>query len=115
MPARKNEAVARLPIDRSFSVRGFGAVVTGTLVSGEVIEASEMEILPIGRKVRVRGLQTHGKSVKTFHAGHRAEENLGGIEHAELERGMILTVPRVLRPTQIFDASIEVLKDAKRG
>ncbi len=114
IPARKNETVARLPVDRSFSVKGFGAVVTGTLVSGEINEASEMEILPIGKKVRVRGLQTHGKAVKTVHAGGRAAVNLGGIEHAELERGMILSVPNVLRPTQIFDAQIEVLKGAKR-
>jgi selenocysteine-specific elongation factor len=115
IPARRNETVARLPIDRSFSVRGFGAVVTGTLVSGEINETSEMEILPAGRKVRVRGLQTHGKSAKSIHAGQRAAVNLGGIEHAELERGTILTVPRVLRPTQILDAHIEVLKDAKRS
>ncbi len=115
IPARRNETVARLPIDRSFSVKGFGAVVTGTLVSGEINEATEMEILPAGQKVRVRGLQTHGKTVKTIHAGQRAAVNLGGIENAELERGMILTIPRVLRPTQIFNAQIEVLKDAKHS
>ncbi|HXH70595.1 MAG TPA: selenocysteine-specific translation elongation factor, partial [Pyrinomonadaceae bacterium] len=115
IPARKNETIARLPVDRSFSVKGFGAVVTGTLVSGEINEASEMEILPIGKKVRVRGLQTHGKSVKTVHTGQRAAVNLGGIEQAELERGMILTSANILRPAQIFDAQIEVLKDAKRS
>ena len=115
IPARKNETVARLPIDRSFSVKGFGSVVTGTLISGEINEASEMEILPLERKVRVRGTQTHGKAVKTVHAGQRAAVNIGGIEHAEIERGMILTTPDVLRPTQIFDSQIEVLKDAKRG
>jgi selenocysteine-specific elongation factor len=115
IPVRKNETVARLPVDRSFSVKGFGAVVTGTLVSGEINEASEMEILPIGKKVRVRGLQTHGKSVKTVCAGQRAAVNLGGIENAELERGMILAAANALRPTQIFDAQIEVLKDAKRA
>ena len=65
IPERKNEMVARLPIDRSFSVKGFGAVVTGTLVAGEISESAEMEILPIARKVRVRGLQTHGKTVKS--------------------------------------------------
>ncbi len=115
IPNRKNETVARLPIDRSFSVKGFGAVVTGTLVSGEIKESDELEILPIGKKVRVRGLQTHGKSVKAAHAGQRTAINLGGIDHAEMTRGMILTVPNVLHPTQIFDAQIEVLKDAKRA
>ena len=115
IPAGKNESVARLPVDRSFSVKGFGAVVTGTLASGEIVETDEMELLPIGKKVRVRGLQTHGKSVKTAHAGQRTAVNLGGVEHSEIERGMVLCEKNVLRPTQIFDAEIEVLKDAKRS
>jgi selenocysteine-specific elongation factor len=115
IPARKNETVARLPVDRSFSVKGFGAVATGTLIAGEISETDEMEILPLARKVRVRGLQTYGKSVKTAHAGQRTAVNLGGIEHSEIERGMVLCEKSVLRPTQIFDAEIEVLKDAKRS
>ncbi|HEX9963193.1 MAG TPA: selenocysteine-specific translation elongation factor [Pyrinomonadaceae bacterium] len=115
IPQRKNETVARLPIDRSFTVKGFGAVVTGTLISGEIHEGDELEILPVKRKVRVRGLQTHGKAVKTARAGQRTAVNLGGIEHAESERGMVLCEKDALRPTQIFDAEIEVLKDAKRA
>ena len=115
IPDRKNEAIFRLPIDRSFSVRGFGAVVTGTLVSGEINEADELEILPIGKKVRVRGIQTHGKSVRSAHAGQRTAVNLGGIEHGEIERGMILAEKDVLRPTQIFDAEVEILKNAKKS
>ena len=114
IPARKNETVARLPVDRSFTVKGFGAVVTGTLVAGEINESSEMEILPPPRNVRVRGLQTYGKSVPSAHAGQRTAVNLGGIDHAEIERGMVLTEKDVLRETQIFDAEVEVLKDAKR-
>ncbi len=115
IPERKNETIARLPIDRSFTVKGFGAVVTGTLATGEIAESNEMEVLPLGKKVRVRGLQTHGKSVKSAHAGQRTAVNLGGIDHAEIERGMILTEKDVLRPTQIFDAEIEVLKTAKKS
>jgi selenocysteine-specific elongation factor len=115
IPARKNEAVVRLPVDRSFSVKGFGAVVTGTLVSGEICEADEMEILPPQKKVRVRGLQTHGKTVKSVCVGQRTAVNLGGVEHSEIERGMVLCGKNSLRPTQIFDAKIEVLKDAKRS
>ncbi|CAN5631520.1 selenocysteine-specific translation elongation factor [soil metagenome] len=115
IPARKNETVSFLPIDRSFSVKGFGAVATGTLVSGKINEADELDVLPLGRAVRVRGLQTHGKSAKTIRAGQRAAVNLGGIEHAEIERGMVLAEKAVLRPTQIFDAQIEVLKDAKKS
>lgn len=115
IPARKNDSIARLPIDRSFSVKGFGAVVTGTLVAGEIAETNELEVLPIAKKVRVRGLQTHGKSVKSAHAGQRTAVNLGGIDHSEIERGMVLTESGILRPTQIFDAEIEVLKDAKKS
>ncbi|HMS38938.1 MAG TPA: selenocysteine-specific translation elongation factor [Pyrinomonadaceae bacterium] len=114
IPERKNDLIARLPIDRSFTVKGFGAVVTGTLISGEILETNELEVLPIAKKVRVRGLQTHGKSVKSAHAGQRTAVNLGGIEHTEIERGMVLTESGILRSTQIFDAEIEVLKTAKK-
>lgn len=114
IPARRNESVTRLPIDRAFSVKGFGAVVTGTLIFGEIKEADELEILPIGKTVRVRGLQTHGKSVKSVHARQRVAVNLGGIELGELTRGMVVAEKNTLRPTQIFDAEIEVLKDAKK-
>lgn len=115
IPARKNDSIARLPIDRSFTVKGFGTVVTGTLVAGEIAETNELEVLPIAKKVRVRGLQTHGKAVKSAHAGQRTAVNLGGIDHSEIERGMVLTEGGVLRPTQIFDAEIEVLKTAKKS
>ena len=115
IPLRKNEAVTRLPIDRIFTVKGFGAVVTGTLVSGEIRETDEMELLPIGRSVRVRGVQTHGKQTKIAHAGQRTAANLGGIEYGDIERGMVLCEKDILRPTQIFDAEIEVLKDAKKS
>jgi selenocysteine-specific elongation factor len=115
IPARKNELVARLPIDRSFTVKGFGAVVTGTLVAGEIAEGSEMELLPAGKQVRVRGVQTYGKAVKRAAAGQRTAVNLGGIDHTEIERGMVLAEKDVLRPAYIFDAEIEVLKEAKRA
>lgn len=115
VPPRKNESVARLPVDRSFSVKGFGAVATGTLIAGEIRAGDEMELLPAAKKARVRGLQTHGKSVETARAGQRTAVNLGGVEQRDIERGMVLTVPGVLRPTQIFDARIEVLQSAKRA
>lgn len=114
IPSRKNEFVARLPIDRSFTVKGFGAVATGTLIAAEIKVADEMELLPIAKKVRIRGLQTHGKSVENAHAGQRTAVNLGGIEHAEIERGQTLAPVNILRPTQMFDAEIEVLKDARK-
>lgn len=108
---REDELIARLPIDRSFSVKGFGAVVTGTLVSGEITEGAEMEILPSGNSVRIRGLQTHGTQVNVARAGRRTAVNLGGIDHAEIERGMVLAERNILRPTQSVDCEVEVLKD----
>jgi selenocysteine-specific elongation factor len=115
IPNRKNETVARLPIDRSFSVKGFGAVVTGTLIAGEIKVGDEMELLPAAKKVRVRGVQTHGKTVETVHAGQRTAINLGGIENSEIERGYTLAPIEVLRPTQIFDAEVEILAAARKS
>jgi selenocysteine-specific elongation factor len=115
IPVRSDENIARLPIDRAFSVKGFGAVVTGTLIAGEIRETDEMELLPPAKKVRVRGVQTHGKSVATARAGQRTAVNLGGIDHAEIERGMVLAPVSSLHPTQILDVEIEVLPHAPRS
>ncbi len=111
---RRDGLAARLPIDRSFSVKGFGAVVTGTLLSGEVIEGTEMELLPERLPVRIRGVQTHGKPIGSAKAGNRVAVNLGGIDHSKVERGMTLTETGVLRKTQIIDAFVEVLKGASK-
>ncbi|MEO6656288.1 MAG: selenocysteine-specific translation elongation factor [Pyrinomonadaceae bacterium] len=112
LPARNDQLTTRLPIDRSFSMKGFGAVVTGTLASGEITEGREMELLPIEKKVRVRGIQSHGKVVKTVRSGRRVAVNLSGIDHSKIERGMVLVVPDILQTTQIIDAEIEVLASA---
>lgn len=114
VPERRDDIVTRLPIDRSFSVKGFGAVVTGTLASGEIREADEMEILPSKRAVRVRGVQTYGRSVSAAHSGQRTAVNLGGVDHSEIERGMMLVESAALRPTQAVDCEIEVLAGGVR-
>ena len=115
VPPRSAESVARLPVDRAFTMRGFGAVVTGTLVAGEVAEGDEMELLPAGGRVRVRGLQVHGQQVARASAGQRTAVNLGGIEAAAVERGMVLAPADRLRPTQIVDARVDVLPTASRA
>lgn len=114
LPARRDQLVTRLFIDRSFSMKGFGTVVTGTLASGEIVEGIEMELLPDRIKVRVRGLQTHGQAVKTATAGRRVAVNLSSIDHSSVTRGMVLVEPNILRPTQIIDAEVEVLTDAAK-
>ena len=114
LPPRAGGRVARLPVDRAFTMRGFGAVVTGTLVAGEIAEGDELELLPVGARVRVRGLQVHGSQVARASGGQRTAVNLGSIEAAAIERGMVLAPPGRLRPTQIIDARVDVLESAAR-
>jgi len=115
VPARPAEFVTRLPIDRSFAMRGFGAVVTGTLIAGEINEGDELELLPAGTRVRVRGLQVHGAPVKRAFAGQRTAVNLGGIDSSAIERGMVLAPVSRLRATQILDTQVQVLRSAPRS
>jgi selenocysteine-specific elongation factor len=114
VPPRSKDFTTRLPIDRAFSMKGFGAVVTGTLISGQIREGDELELLPLKVNVRVRGLQVHNKSVTEAHAGQRTAVNLAGIDTAQIERGMVLAPPGRLRPTQIVDVWIDVLPGASR-
>jgi selenocysteine-specific elongation factor len=113
-PTRSVDFVTRLPIDRSFTMRGFGAVVTGTLIAGQINEGDELELLPAGTRVRVRGLQVHGSSVKSAFAGQRTAVNLGGIDSAAIERGMTLAPVARLHPTQIIDVRVQLLVSAPR-
>ncbi|HEX8492456.1 MAG TPA: selenocysteine-specific translation elongation factor [Pyrinomonadaceae bacterium] len=115
VPARSKGMVARLPVDRAFTMKGFGAVVTGTLVAGEIAEGDEMELLPQGTRVRVRGLQVHGQAVERGIAGQRTAVNLGGVEAAFIERGMVLAPANRLRSTQVMDVQVDVLKSAPRA
>jgi selenocysteine-specific elongation factor len=80
VPPRSQDFTMRLPIDRAFSMKGFGAVVTGTLIAGKISEGDELELLPAHLNVRVRGLQVHGKSVSEAHAGQRTAVNLDGAD-----------------------------------
>ncbi|HEX7330822.1 MAG TPA: selenocysteine-specific translation elongation factor [Pyrinomonadaceae bacterium] len=115
VPPRSQDFAMRLPIDRSFSMKGFGAVVTGTLISGKITEGDELELLPSQTNVRVRGLQVHGKSVHEAHAGQRTAVNLAGVDTAQIERGMVLAPAGRLRSTQIVDVWVDVLPGATRA
>jgi len=103
----------RLPIDRAFAMKGFGTVVTGTLVSGAVKTEDEVELYPARKRVRVRGLQSGGKSVARAVAGQRTAVNLAGIEREEIERGMVLAPAGVFEATQRVDARIALLASAR--
>ncbi len=98
-----------MPIDRAFPVKGFGTVVTGTLISGHVAVGDEVELLPEGKRLRVRGLQTGGKSVERAEAGQRTAVNLAGVEHSALQRGMVIAAPGRFRPTRRADVRLELL------
>ncbi len=111
--ARDESQFARLPIDRSFSMKGFGTVVTGTLTGGRIAPEDELEVHPTGGRVRVRGVQVHGAPAKLARAGQRTAVNLAGAEASELRRGMVLTPPGIFQPTANIDCSFELLPSAK--
>ena len=106
---RREDGPPRLPIDRVFSMRGFGTVATGTLVSGTIRQDQELTVLPRGTRVKVRGLQQHGVRVESAAAGTRVAVNLGGIEVGELARGDTLTETGGCEPTRRLDARLEML------
>ncbi len=102
----------RLPADRSFSMKGHGAVVTGTLVSGTLAVHDEVELYPSGKRARVRGLQVHGKTVDRASAGERTAVNLAGVDSSEIARGMVLAPPGVFRATRQVDTLFDLLPGA---
>jgi selenocysteine-specific elongation factor len=110
---RPRGGAPRLPIDRVFSMRGFGTVVTGTLVSGTIPIGEELVVLPSGRLVKVRGLQVHGQPAQEVHAGQRAAVNLGGVEVSEVSRGETLAAARSLGVTRRADVELELLPGAR--
>jgi selenocysteine-specific elongation factor len=113
IPARDSEALLRLPIDRVFVMKGFGTVVTGTLIAGKVQKEDEVEVFPTRQRIRIRGVQVHGSSSEKAIAGQRTALNLAGVAVEELARGMTLAAPGTLELTQKIDVRISLLRDAK--
>jgi selenocysteine-specific elongation factor len=113
VPERQAHGVVRMPIDRVFSMRGFGTVATGTLVSGTIRQDSELVVLPKGTPVKVRGLQVHGHREPSAGAGRRVAVNLGGVEVADLQRGDTLADAGAFEPTRRLDAALDLLADAR--
>jgi selenocysteine-specific elongation factor len=113
-PLRPNRGRPRLPIDRVFSMSGFGTIVTGTLLDGQLQVGQEVEILPQGLKTRIRGLQSHKKSVDLANPGSRTAVNLTGLSTTDLTRGSVLTPPGWLEPSQLIDVRLRLLPDSPR-
>jgi selenocysteine-specific elongation factor len=110
VPDKDSQTVFRLPIDRCFTLHGFGTVVTGTVISGTIRKDEEVEIYPTGQRVRVRNLQVYGRVVGEASAGQRAALNLLNVEVNQIERGMQLSVPDRFIPCVNFDASVHLLQ-----
>ncbi|MBI3478355.1 MAG: selenocysteine-specific translation elongation factor [Acidobacteria bacterium] len=111
--AKDSTALARLPIDRVFTMKGFGTVVTGTLVSGTISKEEELEVFPSGKLLRVRGVQVHGSAAEQASAGQRTALNLAAVATEELARGMTLAPPNTFKSTSRLDVSLTLLPTAK--
>ncbi len=112
--ARRDLGRPRLPVDRVFTVAGFGTVVTGTLIDGSLSVGQEVQLALSGKQARIRGLQTHKKKVQEADPGRRLAVNLSGISREDLERGELVTTPSWLQPTTRLDARLKLVRDSPR-
>jgi selenocysteine-specific elongation factor len=110
----RNAFCPRLPIDRVFSLAGFGTIVTGTLQDGPLSVGQEVEILPQGLKARIRNMQMHQQRIESAHAGSRVALNIPNVARTELARGNVVCLPGQIQPTVLCDACITLLADAPR-
>jgi selenocysteine-specific elongation factor len=114
VPPRGTDQLPRLPVDRVFTVKGFGTVVTGTLMTGRLRVDDRVEIFPTGLQAKVRGLQTHGHPVAEATAGQRTAVNFQGVDRAAVERGHVVGLAGTLVPSVLVDGTLELLPDAPR-
>jgi selenocysteine-specific elongation factor len=114
IPRKDAARYFRLPIDRAFAMKGFGTVVTGTLISGSVGAEDEVELFPGSMRLRVRGVQSGGKSVERAIAGQRTAVNLAGVDHGDVKRGMTLAAPGRFRTTRRIDVRLTLLPSARK-
>jgi selenocysteine-specific elongation factor len=115
LPSRDSQALARLPIDRVFAMKGFGTVATGTLISGTIRKEEELQVFPTGRLVRVRGIQVHGSGADSATAGQRTALNLAGTSADDLSRGLTLAFRDVFAATRRLDVQLRLLSSAPRS
>jgi selenocysteine-specific elongation factor len=113
-PPRMDRGIFKLPVDRVFTMKGFGTIVTGTILSGRVKEGDRLSLEPQNIEVRVKGLQSHGQSKNELSAGDRAAINLHGVTVEQIERGNVLVSTGYLQPTYIFTAGFYLLNSAKK-
>jgi selenocysteine-specific elongation factor len=114
-PSRKDLGRPRLPVDRSFTMAGFGTVVTGTLLDGYLKVGQEVVLVPSGKQARIRGIQTHRQAVDSIGPGRRVAVNLSGLNYGEVDRGEVLTIPGWLTPTHTVSAHLRIVPSMSRG
>ncbi len=106
--------IPRLPVDRAFSLSGFGTVITGTLVSGTIRREDILEVYPIGKESKIRSIQVHGEDRKECYAGQRVAINLSNIKKREIERGCVLAPAGSMKTTDLLDVKLEILENSMR-
>lgn len=106
--------IPRLPVDRVFSLSGFGTVVTGTLVSGTISKENKLEMFPNGRECKIRNIQVHGRDVETCYAGQRVAINISNMKKTELQRGCVLAPPGSMKDSRLLDVKLEMLDSSVR-
>jgi len=112
---REEGEIFRLPIDRVFTARGFGTIVTGTVASGRLALGDEVVVMPQGKKGRIRGLQCHGTAVELVRRGQRAAANIPGLDREEIDRGNVLCPPNTLLSSPRLDAFLSTLPDTVKS
>lgn len=106
--------IPRLPIDRAFTLSGFGTVITGTLVSGTIRKEDTLEMYPIGKECKIRSIQVHGQDVKACYAGQRVAINLSNVKKREIRRGCVLAPPASMKNTDLLDVRLNILHSSMR-
>jgi len=106
--------ISRLPIDRVFTLSGFGTVITGTLITGTISKEDVLEMYPIGKECKIRSIQVHGEEVKTCYAGQRVAINLSNVKKKEIKRGCVLAPPNSMKNTELLDVKLNMLPGSLR-
>lgn len=114
MAAKDVHTIPRLPVDRVFSLSGFGTIITGTLVSGTIAKEDTLELYPVGRECKIRSIQVHGQDQQKCYAGQRVAINLSNIKKKEISRGCVLAPPNSMKNTDLLDVKLNVLESSMR-
>ena len=112
--AKDTQTIPRLPIDRAFTLSGFGTIITGTLISGTITREDVLEMYPIGKECKIRNIQVHGQNQDKCYAGQRVAINLSNVKKKEIRRGCVLAPKNSMKNTDLLDVKLKVLKDSMR-